>query len=68
MLNFYITDYSLYFVTVNCRQTKEAARHTQFLGFGKNIYIYGYHDNLFENGGSRKPLFNFAKGQGVMTF
>ena len=37
VLNIYTTDYSIYFV--NCRRTKKAVRHTQFLGFGKNIYI-----------------------------
>ena len=34
MLNLYILQTSLYFV--NCRRTKKAVRHTQFLGFGKN--------------------------------
>ena len=32
-LNRYITDYSFHFV--NCRQTKNAVRHTQILSFGK---------------------------------
>ena len=39
MLNLYIREYSLHFV--NCRRTKKAVKHTQFLGFAKNINIFG---------------------------
>ena len=38
-VDFFATYHSLYFV--NCRRTKMVVRHTQFLGFVKNIlYIY----------------------------